>query len=111
MLKAAPSRSTAQLLNLLTEVGLIRHYERVASTKGRIKVYLRYRNARPLINVRLLQTRGKGAVFVSLQCLKNYVNKSGGSVVFISTKHGVLTHFNCLKYKTGGYVVAVAQGV
>jgi small subunit ribosomal protein S8 len=87
-------------LNVLWDEGFILGYKVLNTTPKALKIFLKYKNGRPVINSLSSITRPGNRIYYSAQQL--WKLNSNNSLTIISTNKGLLTLNECRKLNEGG---------
>lgn len=101
-----PRKKTCEYyLNLLWKEGFITGYTIDSKSKNQIKIFLKYRNGRPVINSLTLISKPSRRIYYSIkQIYKINYNKS---FIVFSTNKGLKSITECKKLRIGGEPVLI----
>lgn len=98
------------MLELLTQKGIIRRFYKLHKAVGDRNSYLVYPNYTRLANSNLrlvLFSRNADHIRITLSAIKMLNKASGASSFILKTDRGLLTHQEALKRKVGGVLVCL----
>jgi len=108
--KIALSNQEIDMMQLLTQKGVIRRFFKLHHTINNKELYIIYPNhtQNDNSNLRLiLFSRNADHLKLSLNALKLINTASGASSYILKTHKGLLTHQEAIQYKTGGVLVCL----
>ena len=100
------------LLGIIANAGIISSFIIWNNNnKKQIRVFLKYSNLElPLMLPINFYFKSGNKTAVRLKNLKEMQDSLGNTVLVLSTPKGILTHNDCIKYKTGGYLYFIIYG-
>lgn len=90
----------ASFLNVLWDEGFILGYKIYENNPKMFKIFLKYKNGKPAINVLKLITKPSRRVYVSVKQLWKLDSSKG--LIIVSTNKGLMSVNDCKKYRLGG---------
>lgn len=92
-------------LYLLQELNVIRRFYRINGNRYRVFPSWSYKN--PTYRRIKLYNRGKNPINIHLAALSVLQHSTANSSLILSTPHGLITHREALRKKTGGHLICL----
>ena len=105
-IKIVYTRQTIRLLKILYRVGLVKNFS-IIKLEQTLYIWLTpffYKNVPFFKSAKLISTSSK-KFYVSYRALKLLGRSVGSSIYILSTSRGLMTHLECLSYRTGGILL------